>query len=63
MKLLKDIEKKAKKTQVITIRVNDDTLRKIAELKEKYNISQTDLVEHLIDVAYQEDKESRKRKK
>lgn len=63
MKLLKDIEKKAKKNQVITIRVNDDTLGKITKLKDKYNISQTDLIEHLIDVAYQEDKDSSKRKK
>jgi len=63
MKFLKDIESKAKKTKVITIRINKSTSDKIGDLKKKYNVTQTDLIEHLIDVAYQEDKNSRKRKK
>jgi hypothetical protein len=54
MKILDGLEKKPDKSRMISIRVTEETVRSIKIIARKYNISKSDLVEHLVSVAKKE---------
>ncbi len=51
---LLDFEKLEKKDTTLTIRIRKSIVDKLNEIKEKYDVSQSDVIEKLIEKAYEE---------
>lgn len=51
---LLDFEKLEKKDTTLTIRIRKSIVEKLNEIKEKYDVSQSDVIEKLIEKAYEE---------
>lgn len=51
---LLDFEKLEKKDNTLTIRIRKSIVDKLNEIKEKYDVSQSDVIEKLIEKAYEE---------
>jgi predicted CopG family antitoxin len=51
---LLDFDKPEKKDATLTVRIRPSMVEKLNEIKEKYEVSQSDVIEQLIEKAYEE---------
>jgi len=57
---LLDFNKPEKKDTTLTIRIRKSIVDKLNEIKEKHDVSQSDVIEQLIEKAYEEMKAKKK---